>query len=71
MAQPLKTKVVSAPAVPTAAPLMATSSARRESRSDILASCKQEIISYNDPTVLHKLQLQLAVNSENFEEAAR
>lgn len=38
---------------------------------DIVRSCREEILHYQDPTIMHKLQLQLAVAEERFEDAKR
>lgn len=38
---------------------------------EITNSCREEILQYVDPTIMHKLQLQLAVAEERFEEASR
>lgn len=38
---------------------------------EIAASCRDEILQYADPTIMHKLQLQLAIAEERFEEASR
>lgn len=39
------------------------------SASDIVRSCREEILHYADPTIMHKLQLQLAIAEERFEDA--
>ena len=38
---------------------------------EITNSCKEEILQYIDPTIMDKLQLQLAIAEERFEEASR
>lgn len=39
------------------------------SATDIARSCREEILHYADPTIMHKLQLQLAIAEERFEDA--
>lgn len=39
--------------------------------NEIIKSCKEEILLYNDPTMLHKLQMQLAIAEERFEDATK
>jgi hypothetical protein len=34
-----------------------------------LYRCREEIVSYSDPTIMHKLQMQLAIVEERFEDA--
>lgn len=46
-----------APAHPAAAPAAAA------------AACREEILAYSDPTIMHKLHLQLAIAEERFEDA--
>jgi len=41
------------------------------SSSDITKSCREEILHYSDPTIMYKLQLQLAIAEERFEDATR
>ncbi|GAB4822363.1 hypothetical protein N2152v2_009409 [Parachlorella kessleri] len=41
-----------------------------ESHHQIVRSCKEEIVQYQDPTIMHKLNLQLAVAEERFDDAA-
>lgn len=41
-----------------------------ESHTQIVRSCKEEILQYQDPTIMHKLQLQLAIAEERFDDAA-
>ncbi len=31
--------------------------------------CREEIAAFNDPTIMHKLQMQLAIAEERFEDA--
>jgi bifunctional DNase/RNase len=38
---------------------------------DIIQSCKEEILRYNDPTIMQKLQLQVAIAEERFEDASK
>jgi bifunctional DNase/RNase len=38
---------------------------------EITNSCREEILQYIDPTIMDKLQLQLAIAEERFEEASR
>lgn len=40
-----------------------------EHQADVVRSCREEIASYNDPTIMHKLQMQLAIAEERFEDA--
>lgn len=37
----------------------------------IIQSCKEAILQYNDPTIMYKLQLQLAIAEERFEDASQ
>jgi len=39
--------------------------------NEIIQSCKEEILLYNDPTMMHKLQMQLAIAEERFEDATK
>ena len=39
--------------------------------NEIIQSCREEILLYNDPTMMHKLQMQLAVAEERYEDARR
>ena len=39
--------------------------------NEIINSCKEEILLYNDPTMIHKLQMQLAIAEELFEDATK
>jgi bifunctional DNase/RNase len=39
--------------------------------NEIIQSCRQEILLYQDPTMMHKLQMQLAVAEERYEDAGR
>lgn len=41
------------------------------SASEIVRSCREEILHYSDPTIMHKLQLQLAIAEERFEDATK
>ena len=41
------------------------------SASEIVKSCREEVLNYADPTIMHKLQLQLAIAEERFEDATR
>lgn len=34
-----------------------------------VATCREEIAAFNDPTIMHKLQMQLAIAEERFEDA--
>jgi bifunctional DNase/RNase len=38
---------------------------------EIVETCKQEILQYNDPTIMYKLQLQVAIAEERFEDASK
>ncbi|EFN60008.1 hypothetical protein CHLNCDRAFT_133176 [Chlorella variabilis] len=40
-----------------------------EQHSDVVRSCREEIMAYNDPTIMYKLQMQLAIADERFEDA--
>ncbi|KAI3429487.1 hypothetical protein D9Q98_005578 [Chlorella vulgaris] len=40
-----------------------------EQHSDVVRSCREEIAAFHDPTIMIKLQLQVAVVEERFEEA--
>lgn len=40
-----------------------------EHHSEVVRSCREEITAYSDPTIMHKLQLQLAIAEERFEDA--
>ena len=42
-----------------------------KAHNEIIRSCKEEILLYNDPTMMHKLQLQLAIAEERFEDATK
>lgn len=44
---------------------------REESHAEISRSCKEEMVRYQDPTVLYKLQLQVAAAEERFDDAAK
>lgn len=46
-------------------------SARHENHSEVARSCREEIAAYSDPTMMFKLQLQLAIADERFEDAGR
>ena len=48
-----------------------SSGAAPASAIDISNSCKEEILQYADPTIMYKLQMQLAIAEERFEEASR
>lgn len=39
------------------------------SAMDIARSCREEILHYSDPTIMHKLHLQVAIAEERFEDA--
>jgi len=39
--------------------------------NEIIQSCREEILLYHDPTMMHKLQMQLAVAEERYEDAQR
>ena len=39
--------------------------------NEIIQSCKEEILLYNDPTMMYKLQMQLAIAEERFEDATK
>ena len=39
--------------------------------NEIIHSCREEILLYHDPTMMHKLQMQLAVAEERYEDAQR
>lgn len=39
--------------------------------NEIIRSCKEEILLYNDPTMIYKLQMQLAIAEERFEDATK
>jgi hypothetical protein len=39
--------------------------------AEIIRSCREEIMHYNDPTIMHKLALQVAVAEERFEDASK
>ncbi|PSC74915.1 DUF151 domain-containing [Micractinium conductrix] len=40
-----------------------------EQHAEVVRSCREEIMAYSDPTIMHKLQLQLAIAEERFEDA--
>lgn len=42
-----------------------------ETASEIVNTCREEIMHYNDPTIMHKLHLQLAIAEERFEDATK
>lgn len=42
-----------------------------ESQNEILRSCREEVVAFQDPTIMLKLQLQLAIAEERYEDAAR
>ncbi len=42
-----------------------------ESAADIRASCKREIMHFNDPTFEYKLKMAVAIADERFGDAAR
>ncbi|WPT10970.1 Bifunctional nuclease 1 [Picochlorum sp. SENEW3] len=48
-----------------------TDRALLKQHNEIIRSCKEEILLYNDPTMMHKLQLQLAIAEERFEDATK
>lgn len=39
--------------------------------NEIIKSCREEILLYNDPTMIHKLHMQLAIAEERFEDATK
>ncbi|KAI7842678.1 hypothetical protein COHA_003609 [Chlorella ohadii] len=43
--------------------------ASSEHHADVVRSCREEIAAFNDPTIMHKLQMQLAIAEERFEDA--
>jgi hypothetical protein len=49
----------------------AAAAARGESAHDIARTCREELLHYADPTIMHKLQLGLAVAEDRFEEATK
>ena len=40
-------------------------------QSELVRSCREELLHYEDPSLLLKLQLQLAVAEERFEDATK
>lgn len=40
-----------------------------EHQAEVVRSCREEILAYSDPTIMHKLHLQLAIAEERFEDA--
>lgn len=42
-----------------------------DAAGEILKTCREELMHYNDPTIMHKLQLQLAIAEERFEDASK
>lgn len=51
--------------------LLPSKSVEPESAAEIRASCKQEIMRFNDPTFELKLKMAVAIADERFEDAAR
>lgn len=51
--------------------LLPSKSEEPESAAEIRASCKQEIVRFNDPTLELKLTMAVAIADERFEDAAR
>lgn len=47
-----------------------TDSGHAESSSDIVRTCREELIAYQDPTIHFKLQMQLAAAEERYTDAA-
>jgi hypothetical protein len=37
----------------------------------VLRSCREALTLFNDPTIMHKLQLQLAIAEERFQDATK
>ena len=48
----------------------AYTSSREETKNEIIQSVKREVLHFNDPTYMHKLQLQVAVQEERYEDAS-
>lgn len=44
---------------------------REESKSEIIESVRRQVLHFNDPTYMHKLQLQLAIQAERYDEACK
>ena len=40
-----------------------------ESHADIKRSCREARLSYHDPTIMHRLNLQVAIAEERFDDA--
>ena len=51
--------------------LLPSKSEEPESAAEIRASCKQEIVRFNDPTFELKLKMAVAIADERFADAAR
>lgn len=45
-------------------------SGHAESSSDIVRTCREELLAYQDPTILFKLQMQVAAAEERYDVAA-
>jgi len=52
-----------------AVPMESYAPRREETKSEIIQSVKRDLLHFNDPTYMHKLQLQLAIEEERYEDA--
>jgi hypothetical protein len=46
-------------------------SAASESNAEIVRSCRESLSNYEDPTIMHQLQKELAIKEDRFEDALR
>lgn len=44
---------------------------RHEMPTEIESKCKEALKRYHDPTILHKVNMQIAIEEERFEDAAK
>lgn len=59
------------PAIALEAHAAAHGAPHDENANEIARSCREEIMHYADPTIMHKLQLGLAIAEDRFEDATR
>lgn len=50
---------------------MPSHAASQPGAQEIIRSCKEEILHYSDPTIMHKVQLQVAIAEERFKDASK
>eukprot|EP01025_Chloroclados_australasicus_P001305 TRINITY_DN10363_c1_g1_i10.p1 TRINITY_DN10363_c1_g1~~TRINITY_DN10363_c1_g1_i10.p1 ORF type:complete len:307 (-),score=30.69 TRINITY_DN10363_c1_g1_i10:551-1471(-) len=51
--------------------LVAAADRLPETQSEISRSCREEILMYQDPTIMYNLQLQMAIEEERYEDASK